>query len=228
MLSIFQTLSQGICKYRLISLIVIKCLLICQVLCLVFWVILLNPIAADCGSLYYYTHFIDEIYTLLMHLKLRLHTWIPRLIPKAGKELCYLFWNWLFWYQAESAEFSSVSCFQEGFALGAPMSVATANLSFWKETLLGLKGCFEQFLEFRGEMFKMPGRNNKWSLFSHRLIRCGCAWWLGFEKACERRMEEGRGDFQWGETGRKNGCVWAILLGSGIHCMIQILSLVSP
>ena len=101
---------------------------------------------------------------------------------KGRKRTLLPFWNWLFWYQAESAEFSSVSCFQEGFALGAPMSVATANLSFWKETFLGLKGCFEKFLEFRGEMFKMPGRNNKWSLFSHRLIRCGCAWWLGLRK----------------------------------------------
>ena len=74
LLSVFQTVSQGICKYQRISFIVTECLLISQVLCLVFCVILLNPTAADCESLYYYIHFIDETDTLLMHLKLRLHT----------------------------------------------------------------------------------------------------------------------------------------------------------
>lgn len=39
----------------------------------------------------------------------------------------------------------------------------------------------------------------------HTRICSGWAWWLDVEKAYEKGMGEGCGDFQWRETGRKNG-----------------------
>lgn len=92
--------------------------------------------------------------------------------------------------QSKSVEFSAVSCFQRGFAVGATISLVVGNLSTQKETFLGLKEYFEQTLDLGERCLKYLGEiiNGPYSVTYQELV------WLSmgssFLRYCLRRKQK--------------------------------------
>lgn len=66
---------------------------------------------------------------------------------------------------AKSTEFSSVSCIQRSVPPGA----GSGESLHLERTPSWVEGILERLPEVVGGMFRLPGRNNKWPLFSYVL-----------------------------------------------------------